>query len=46
MHKKTKELVKARAAKGKKKLSPAEKAMGHSVDSPAHKRMMSKKAGY
>jgi len=46
MHKKAKELSKAMASKGKKKMNAGEKAMGHTVDSAAHKRMVGRKSGY
>ena len=46
MHKKAEELSKAMMSKNKKKTPPAKKGMGHTVDSAAHKRMMSKKSGY
>ena len=46
MHKKAKELSKAMARKGKKPMTPAEKKMGHRMDSAAHKRMVGTKSGY
>ena len=46
MHKKAKELSKAMASKSKKRMTPAEKKMGHKVSSAAHKRMVSTKGGY
>ena len=46
LHKKAEELSKAMMSKNKKKTPPAKKGMGHTVDSAAHKRMMSKKSGY